>query len=354
MSNNFNDKEVLLKVEHLSQYFKLGQSTLKAVNDVSFDIKKGEVFGLVGESGCGKTTTGRSIIKLYNCTDGNVYFEGRRICAGTLTYKNAIKDAWKKFFKNFSKKNPPEDKKDFKGAFLELAGVLKVEIKNIRSAKSDQKRCDKKYAKEKVGEVNAEYLPKLKELDKKSPEFKKLILEYLGKRRFARKERIVTKIQMVFQDPIASLDPRMTVREIIAEGLKIRGIRNKEEINEKVYEVLEKVGLVKEHAGRYPHEISGGQRQLVSFARTLISDPKILILDEATSSIDAKTEKELQKGLQELLKGRTSFIIAHRLSTIKNCDKIMFISNKGITEAGTHDELMAKKGDYYKLCMAQK
>lgn len=98
----------------------------------------------------------------------------------------------------------------------------------------------------------------------------------------------------------------------------------------------------------------GGQRQLVSFARTLISDPKILILDEATSSIDAKTEKELQKGLQELLKGRTSFIIAHRLSTIKNCDKIMFISNKGITEAGTHDELMAKKGDYYKLCMAQK
>ncbi len=101
-------------------------------------------------------------------------------------------------------------------------------------------------------------------------------------------------------------------------------------------------------------QLSGGQRQLVSFARTLISDPKILILDEATSSIDAKTEKELQKGLQELLKGRTSFIIAHRLSTIRNCDKIMFISNKGITEAGTHDELMAKKGDYYKLCMAQK
>ncbi len=101
-------------------------------------------------------------------------------------------------------------------------------------------------------------------------------------------------------------------------------------------------------------QLSGGQRQLVSFARTLISDPKILILDEATSSIDAKTERLLQKGLNEMLKGRTSFIIAHRLSTIKNCDKIMFINNKGITEAGTHDELIAKKGDYYRLYMAQR
>lgn len=100
--------------------------------------------------------------------------------------------------------------------------------------------------------------------------------------------------------------------------------------------------------------LSQGQRQLISFARTLLADPRILILDEATSSIDARTERLLQQGLNELLKGRTSFIIAHRLSTIKNCDRILYISNKGIAESGSHDELMAKRGLYYQLYTAQK
>ena len=106
---------------------------------------------------------------------------------------------------------------------------------------------------------------------------------------------------------------------------------------------------VKERGGN----LSQGQKQLVAFARTLLSDPAILILDEATSSIDTQTEKLLQEGIQEMLKGRTSFIIAHRLSTIKNCDRILYIGNKGIMESGSHDELMAKKGLYYQLYTTQ-
>ena len=148
--------------------------------------------------------------------------------------------------------------------------------------------------------------------------------------------------------------PRMRVGEFLEYIAALKGLDyDRKQLREIIYTALEQVHLDKEihtHFG----QLSGGMKRRLLFAQAVMGDPKILILDEATSSIDAKTEKELQKGLQELLKGRTSFIIAHRLSTIKNCDKIMFISNKGITEAGTHDELMAKKGDYYKLCMAQK
>ncbi len=346
MENNVNEKETLLKVEHLSQHFKLGQSTLKAVNDVSFDIKKGEVFGLVGESGCGKTTTGRSIIKLYNCTDGNVYFGGRRICAGTLTYKQTRSNAIKKFLadvkNNVLKKD--EEKADLKASFAVLKSVVKEQNALIKHAKHDQKKCDKDYAKEQIKKVQEEYKPKFEGLDKKSKEYKTLLWEYLKALNFARKARLVTKIQMVFQDPIASLDPRMTVREIIAEGLTIRGIRNKEVVDEKVYEVLEKVGLVREHAGRYPHEFSGGQRQRIGVARAIIMEPELIIADEPISALDVSIQAQVINLLNDLRNelGLTILFIAHDLSVVKYfSDRIGVMYFGNMVELATSERLFA-------------
>ena len=312
------DSDVLVRVENLCQYFKLGKSTLKAVNNVSFDIKRGEVFGLVGESGCGKTTTGRSIIKLYDCTSGDVYFDGRRICAGLKTYKDAKNAAFKAMIDAIRNKNG-EGKADIKAEIAKYRAVAKVENEKIKAAKHDHKKCDKMYAQEHVAAVKAEYLPKLSEMDKASPEYKAMKAEYNKKLKLARKERIVTQIQMIFQDPIASLDPRMTVREIIAEGLMIKGIKDKEVIDEKVYEVLEKVGLVREHAGRYPHEFSGGQRQRIGVARSIIMQPKLIIADEPVSALDVSIQAQVINLLNEIRQemGLTILFVAHDLSVVK-------------------------------------
>ncbi len=348
MTDNVSNNEVLLKVEHLSQYFKLdSKTTLKAVNDVSFDIKKGEVFGLVGESGCGKTTTGRSIIKLYNCTDGNVYFGGRRICAGTLTYKNARTNAVKAFASDLRKYLFGRDKSarpDLKSSWTKMVADIKTQNKNIRLANKDQKKCDKMYAHEHVKEVRAEYIPKLKEMGVKHPDFFKTLKEFLDKDRLARKTRYVTKIQMVFQDPIASLDPRMTVREIIAEGLRIRGIRDRKVIDEKVYEVLEKVGLVREHAGRYPHEFSGGQRQRIGVARAIIMQPEMIIADEPISALDVSIQAQVINLLNDLRHelGLTILFIAHDLSVVKYfSDRIAVMYFGNMVELATSEELFA-------------
>lgn len=348
MDNNANEKETLLRVEHLCQYFKLGQSTLKAVNDVSFDIKKGEVFGLVGESGCGKTTTGRSIIKLYNCTSGDVYFEGRRICAGTLSYKEARSAAIKKFSADLKKslfKNKGEELEvDLKASFADMKSAVKEQNKKIRSAKHDQKRCDKDYAKEYMNKVKEEYKPKFAALQKKDKEYFALLKQYLKDLNFARKTRLVTKIQMVFQDPIASLDPRMTVREIIAEGLTIRGIRDKKVVDEKVYDVLEKVGLVREHAGRYPHEFSGGQRQRIGVARAIIMEPEMIIADEPISALDVSIQAQVINLLNDLRHelGLTIMFIAHDLSVVKYfSDRIGVMYFGNMVELATSDRLFA-------------
>ena len=292
---NYKDNEVLLKVDHLCQYFGFN----KAVDDVSFEIHKGEVFGLVGESGCGKTTTGRTIIRLYDPTSGSVYFKGQRVAAGTLSYKKAIKEAeaeiraLKAEAKNAeaSVKASIDEKIAAKKAFI---AEQKAEIK---SAVHDQKHCDKD---------------------------------------------LITKIQMIFQDPIASLDPRMTVRDIIAEGLIINGMKDKKEIDEKVFKMLELVGLVKEHASRYPHEFSGGQKQRIGVARAVIMEPELIIADEPVSALDVSIQAQVINLLNDLREelGLTIMFVAHDLSVVKYfSDRIGVMYYGKLVELADADEL---------------
>lgn len=311
------NQEPLLRVEHLCQYFRAGNFVTKAVDDVSFDIQKGEVFGLVGESGCGKTTTGRSIIKLYNITSGNIYFKGTRIAAGIQSYKDELKKT----------KDPAR------------IAELKAQIK---AARNDQKNCDREYAARRMEELKNEFEPRIAAVS--GEEKTKLESQYKDEMRKARKTRLVTQIQMIFQDPIASLDPRMTVREIISEGLVIQGERNKKVIDEKVYEMLELVGLVREHASRYPHEFSGGQRQRIGVARSIIMNPELIIADEPVSALDVSVQAQVINLLNELRErfGLTILFIAHDLSVVKYfSDRIGVMYYGKMVELADSDELFA-------------
>ncbi|HHH8027975.1 TPA: ABC transporter ATP-binding protein [Listeria monocytogenes] len=215
-------REKLLEIHNLKQYFNKGTaSEVRAVDDISFDIYKGETLGLVGESGCGKSTTGRTIIRLYDATGGEVIYNG----------------------------------------------------KDVHARKS-----------------------------------RKEMLEF---RR---------KMQMIFQDPYASLNPRMKVKDIIAEGIRIHGLaKTPEETNKQVYDLLETVGLSKEHAGRYPHEFSGGQRQRIGIARALAVQPEFIIADEPISALDVSIQAQVVNLLRQLQKEKnlTYLFIAHDLSMVK-------------------------------------
>lgn len=265
----------LLQVEHLRQYF--NKEKFHAVDDISFSISKGEVLGLVGESGCGKTTTGRSIIKLYDITGGRIYFYGNLINEGTFDYRQEI-------------------------ARARLEGRTEDEI--------EQKKL----------------LAQAK--------------ERIRKRKF--QGRYETGIQMIFQDPVSSLDPRMTVREIIAEGLVIQGIKNEQEITRKVSEVLARVGLRSEYADRYPHEFSGGQRQRIGIARAIIMNPKLIIADEPVSALDVSIKAQVINLLNELRTsmGLTVLFIAHDLSVVKYfSDRIAVMYYGKIVECAPSQEL---------------
>lgn len=235
----------LIEVRNLKQYFNAGKSTeVRAIDDISFTIKRGETFGLVGESGCGKSTTGRTMIRLYDATAGQVLYNGVDVHA-------------------------PKSKK----------------------------------------ETHA----------------------------------LNRKMQMIFQDPYASLNPRMKVLDIIAEGLDIHGlVKGKADRKQRVIDLLETVGLNREHAERYPHEFSGGQRQRIGIARALAVDPEFIIADEPISALDVSIQAQVVNLLKELQeeKGLTYLFIAHDLSMVKYIsDRIGVMYFGKLVEMAPADEL---------------
>ena len=267
------NSEYLLKVEHLKQYFPIktglfGTTPLKAVDDVSFAIRPGETLGLVGESGCGKTTVGRTLLQLYNPTAGKITFDGE-----------VLFDSGEQYDEN---------------------GRLKVD---------------------------ANGKPVL------GPKVKKNMLPY-------RKQ-----MQMVFQDPYSSLNPRMTVEDIIGEPLDIHKLcANKKERRERVMELMETVGLNAEHAMRYPHEFSGGQRQRIGIARALAVNPKFIVCDEPVSALDVSIQAQVVnmfEDLQEKL-GVAYLFIAHDLLVVHHIsDRIAVMYLGSVVELATSDELYA-------------
>ena len=322
------DNNIELSVRHLKQFFKFGHGksafVTKAVHDVSFDIKKGECFGVVGESGCGKTTTGRTLIRLYKATSGSVYFKGYRIVAGNRWNEKEIK--WKRI----------KAKRKIKDLKLEMN-------EKIKSLMDDQ--GDQEFIANETAKIQADYANQIAKIESDLAELIKEQKEKIAQHNYDSKhvdKKLMSKMQMIFQDPVDSLDPRMTVEDIIQEGLHIQGQYNRFENSQKVKDALIKVGLLPEYASRYPHEFSGGQRQRIGIARALIMNPDFLICDEPISALDVSIRAQIINLLNNLKDemGLTIMFIAHDLSVVKYfCDRIAVMYFGNIVELASSDEL---------------
>ena len=381
-----DNRETILRVEGLKQYFKSGfgknKIVVKAVDDVSFEIKKGEVFSLVGESGCGKTTTGRTIIKLYKSSGGEVYFHNTRVLSdvkaakkryrhsvralkqelklGNLTQKayneklllekQALKKAKRdRNFENIIDESGRRAIKDIQ-SFQEYQDIIQKYALRLENTTASIDALNKTLAS--LDSKDKKQKAKLKETRNALKEAKKeLALSKLRQKQdiqnlkyqlINKNKLLMRKMQMIFQDPIASLNPRMTVKEIIAEGLRINGYKNEEIIDQRVIESLETVGLVAEHASRYPHEFSGGQRQRIGIARSLVVEPSFIIADEPISALDVSIRAHIINLLNELRenKGITILFIAHDLSVVKYfSDRLAVMYFGKIVEIGDKEKI---------------
>lgn len=263
MSSEKKNNDYLLEVEHLKQYFPVHQGfstiPLKAVDDISFAIRPGETLGLVGESGCGKTTVGRTLLRLYQPTAGKITFDGK-----------VLFDSGEQYDENGKV-------------------IVDTNGKPVMGKK-----------------VDVNMMPYRKEM------------------------------QMVFQDPYSSLNPRMTVEDIIGEPLDVHKLyRNKKERREKILDLMELVGLNAEHAMRYAHEFSGGQRQRIGIARALAVNPKFIVCDEAVSALDVSIQAQVLNLMKDIQKemNLTYLFIAHDLSVVQYMsDRVMVMYLGSIVE----------------------
>lgn len=317
------DRGVLLSLSHVKQFFSLGPGVkTKAVHDVSFDIYKGESFGLVGESGCGKTTTGRSIIGLYDLTSGSIYYKGYRIAGGTRWNEKEIK--WSRIHSKQKIARLKAMIEDEKG--LTVVGEDGY-VDNLKASNID--------ALEKKIEAEKEY-------EKNHIAEQKKIIKQIHYDNNHKNKALSHEIQMIFQDPVDSLDPRMTVEDIIEEGLHIQHSYDKAENMKKCADMLEKVGLIADYASRYPHEFSGGQRQRIGIARALVMNPKLLICDEPISALDVSIRAQILNLLNDIKEemGLTLLFIAHDLSVVKYfCDRIAVMYFGNLVELASSEEL---------------